>query len=258
MTSRTKRSSYSCHLRLEKKQLYLQYPRTSTTTTLLATSQENDPYFDGRTTFTLIAGQSLLAAVAVAAALIFNTPNYSLGPNISFNSDAVIAGILYALPLFALAYALDLIEERFPALQDVTKATQRSVIALLGGTLKPLLALLISTALSLAAGFGEEMLFRGVLQYELAQSFDSAIAIGLSSLVFGLLHAVTPLYALLATLASVYFGYLYQAFGNLAVPIVCHALYDVGALLWAHWTVTQMTSEERKEIVNWTGPNEKR
>jgi membrane protease YdiL (CAAX protease family) len=156
-----------------------------------------------------------------------------------------------------LAAFLDSIEERYPALQDVSKATQRSVIALLGGTFKPLLALLTSTTLGLAAGFGEELLFRGVLQYELASRMDPSLAILFSSIVFGALHAVTPLYALLATLASVFFGFLYELTGNLAVPIICHAVYDVGALLWAHWTVTkQMTEKERESIAKWLGPSQ--
>jgi membrane protease YdiL (CAAX protease family) len=221
-----------------------------------AVSQKEDPLFDGRTTVTLIGGQSLLIVVAAVAALIFQTPNFGLGSGISFNKEALTQGALYSIPLFVLAFLLDTIEDKYPALQDVTKATQRSVIALLGGTFKPLLALTTSIVLGVVAGFGEEMLFRGVLQYELASSLDfgSILAVGASSLVFGALHAVTPLYALLATLASVFFGLLYQGYDNLAVPISTHAVYDVGALLWAHWTVTQMSSEERDEIVKWNGP----
>ena len=67
--------------------------------------------------------------------------------------------------------------------------------------------------------------------------------------VFGLLHAVTPVYALLAGLASVFFGYLYNSSANLAVPIICHAVYDVGALMWAHWSVTALTEKEQDEIL---------
>jgi membrane protease YdiL (CAAX protease family) len=222
-----------------------------------AVSQKEDPLFDGRTTATLIGGQSLLIVVAAVAALILQTPNLGLGRGISFDAEAVTLGALYAIPLFALAFLLDTVEDEYPALQNVTKATQRSVIALLGGTLKPLLALTTSIVLGLVAGLGEEMLFRGVLQYELASRLFGGsllLAVGASSVVFGAVHAVTPLYALLATLASVYFGLLYQGYDNLAVPISTHAVYDVGALLWAHWTVTQMSSEERDEIVKWNGP----
>lgn len=215
---------------------------------------QEDPLFDIRTTLSLVVGQSLLIVAAIIAAALLKTPNYGLGPNIDFSSSAILQGCKCALPLFVLAYALDNIEDQFPALQDVTKATQRSVLALLGGTLKPLLAIVVSLALGVVAGFGEEMLFRGVFQYEIAQKFGTAVGVAVSSVIFGLLHAVTPLYAILATLASVFFGSLYVWSGNLAVPIITHAVYDVGALLWAHWTVVHMTSQERQELVDWKGP----
>lgn len=79
------------------------------------------------------------------------------------------------------------------------------------------------------------MLFRGVVQYGLAAKVGTPGSLMAASIIFGALHAVTPLYALLAGIASLYFGYLYLSFGNLAVPIFAHALYDVGALYYAHW-----------------------
>lgn len=236
--------------------IHLRYKEQRQKVTLVhASLQKEDPLYDSRTTAALIGGQSLLIGFAAVAALILRTPNFGLGSGISFDEDSLTQGALYAIPLFVLAFLLDTVEDRFPALQDVTKATQRSVIALLGGTFKPILALVTSVALGLVAGFGEEMLFRGVLQYELAIRFGNILAVGASSLVFGAVHAVTPLYALLATLASIFFGLLYQGYDNLAVPISTHTVYDIGALLWAHWTVTQMSAEEQEELVNWSGPN---
>jgi uncharacterized protein len=219
-----------------------------------SSDEEPDELFDGRTTVALVGGQSLLIVAAVIAAKILNTPNLGFGPGISFDSGSIQQGVLGTVPIFGVAFVLDLVEKRVPALQDVTIATQRSVMALLGGTFKPGLSFVTSAALGLAAGFGEEMLFRGVLQWEVASRFGDVVALGGTSIVFGLLHAVTPLYAVLAGLASIYFGWLYQSADNLAVPIVTHALYDVGALLWAHWTVTQMTVEEKDTILNWQGP----
>jgi membrane protease YdiL (CAAX protease family) len=157
--------------------------------------------------------------------LIVGTPNFGLGPDINFSVEPLVNGALWVGPLGVLAYVLDLVEERVPALQDVTKATQRSVLALLGGKWKPIIAVATASALGLAAGIGEEMLFRGVLQYELAARFGEFASVTVTSIIFGALHAVTPLYALLASLASVYFGWLYTSSGNLAVPIATHALY---------------------------------
>jgi len=224
-------------------------------TALLQTPPDKDELFDRRTTFAFIGGQASLIGVAAVVAYFTGTPNWGLGPGISFSLNALKQGALTCLPLGALAAALDLIEDRFPALQDVTKATQRSVLALLGGRFKPMIAFLTAIALGLAAGFGEEMLMRGVLQCELASRFGPYLGVGVSSIIFGALHAVTPLYAFLAFIASVYFGALYLLSGNLAVPIVCHALYDVGALLYAHWIVTSLPESEQIEIANWSGPD---
>jgi membrane protease YdiL (CAAX protease family) len=88
------------------------------------------------------------------------------------------------------------------------------------------------TAISLLAGLGEEMLFRGVLQGLCSRWFDPWLALAIVSVLFGLLHSITPTYALLATLMGAYLGWLYVRVGNLLVPIVVHALYDVFALAY--------------------------
>lgn len=77
--------------------------------------------------------------------------------------------------------------------------------------------------LSLAAGFAEELFFRGALQPWLGW--------WAASIIFGALHALTPLYFLLATAIGSYFGWLYQYTGNLLVPMLAHAAYDITALL---------------------------
>lgn len=215
-----------------------------------------DLYFDGKTTVALVGGQSLLIVASIAVAALVGTPSFGLGPGFQLNWSAVSTGVLLTLPLGLLAGALDLVEDKFPALQDVTKATQRSVLALLGGEFKPVIALVVSLALGCVAGLGEEMLFRGVIQYELASRIGTGVAVGLSSVVFGALHAVTPLYAILATLASVYFGAIYIWSSNLAVPIITHAFYDLVALLFAHWTVSRLSEDEQDALSQWKGPGD--
>jgi uncharacterized protein len=209
-----------------------------------------DPQPPGSNTpaLVIVGSQSALIGVAAVAAAIIGTPNYGLGPGIDFSVASISVGSLYVVPLVVVAALLDIIEARFPALQEVSKATQRSVLVLMGGTFRPLYALAISVALGLAAGFGEEMLFRGVFQYEVASRWGTMAALATSSVVFGLLHAVTPLYAILATIASVYFGAIYIATDNLAVPISCHTVYDIGALLYAHWSVCQLSLIEREAL----------
>lgn len=92
-------------------------------------------------------------------------------------------------------------------------------------------------AISLCAGIGEELLFRGWLMYWLADTYAAAVDVPVgtaamvaaligSSVAFGLVHPITKLYILLAAVMGLYFGCLLIWTGNLLVPIVAHAAYD--------------------------------
>jgi membrane protease YdiL (CAAX protease family) len=86
--------------------------------------------------------------------------------------------------------------------------------------------------ISALAGLGEELLFRGVMQQALAEWLDVSWAIGLTSVVFGLAHLITPLYGLLAAAVSAYLGWLMVSYENLVVPVVTHGVYDLVALVY--------------------------
>jgi membrane protease YdiL (CAAX protease family) len=101
--------------------------------------------------------------------------------------------------------------------------------------LRPLLApcsLVDLLGISLLAGLGEEMLFRGVLQGAFSRWLPPGAALALASILFGLLHAITPTYAVLAALMGAYLGWLWVYSENLLVVIVTHALYDSCALVY--------------------------
>ena len=96
--------------------------------------------------------------------------------------------------------------------------------------------------ISICAGIGEELLFRGWMMYWLADGMKLVapevpsqsllmIALVVSSLVFGFFHPITRLYVVLAALMGVYFGLLVIWTGNLLVPITAHAAYDAAQLL---------------------------
>ncbi len=85
-------------------------------------------------------------------------------------------------------------------------------------------------ALALTAGVAEEALFRGLLQDGLTGLTGWLPALLIASVLFGVVHWLTGLYALLAGVVGLYLGGLYLLTGNLLVPIVVHALYDVVAL----------------------------
>lgn len=83
---------------------------------------------------------------------------------------------------------------------------------------------------SLLAGLGEELLFRGVLQAWLTGVVGPWPAVALGGVVFGLAHYLSRAYFVLATCMGLYLGTLYLLSGNLLLPILVHALYDALAL----------------------------
>ena len=83
---------------------------------------------------------------------------------------------------------------------------------------------------ALLAGCSEELLFRGVLQTWIGR-WGATVGLLASNVVFGLAHAITPTYAILAGLLGIYLGLVYTITGeaNLVPAILCHALYDLVA-----------------------------
>jgi len=100
--------------------------------------------------------------------------------------------------------------------------------------LRPIFAqstLLDFAFISVAAGVGEEMLFRGVIQPALARWTGIAASVALTSALFGLLHPITPTYVVIAGAMGAYLGLAFVATGNLLVVVVAHAVYDFVALV---------------------------
>ncbi|TWU22046.1 CAAX amino terminal protease self- immunity [Novipirellula galeiformis] len=94
--------------------------------------------------------------------------------------------------------------------------------------------------ISLCAGVGEELLFRGWLLPWLAHvggadvapsSVEWGAALIGSSIAFGMVHPITRLYVVLAAAMGLYFGALLLWTDNLLVPIAAHAAYDAVQLL---------------------------
>ncbi len=185
------------------------------------------PRFDS---FTLIAVlfESGLALAAVLIGWLF-----AFSPVEKLRLDAgnwwqmVLLGVAAAVPMFAGLAAI----ERLPLapLVRLREVAEKLLVKLIGRCTLAELAII-----SLCAGLGEEVLFRGLLQGGLAawlgEPWGVWIALAVASLVFGLAHAITRTYIALAALAGLYLGLLFLWTDNLVPPILAHAIYDFGAL----------------------------
>ena len=102
-------------------------------------------------------------------------------------------------------------------------------------------------AVSACAGVGEELLFRGWLLPAMLtwtpSDMPRLLAVGLalvgSSVAFGLVHPITKLYAVMATIFGLYLGGLMLWTDDLILPIVAHAVYDWIQMLLARREVTR-------------------
>lgn len=80
------------------------------------------------------------------------------------------------------------------------------------------------------AGVGEELLFRGFLQQWLSGLLPVALAIIISSLIFGLLHYLSHAYFISTVIMSIAFGAGYFYSESLLMVMVWHGVYDFIAL----------------------------
>ena len=100
--------------------------------------------------------------------------------------------------------------------------------ALIPGLTAPNL-LFIGAIMLLFVGFGEELLYRGLLQHALVSRIGSWPAILLTSALFGLMHSVygRPAELLFAGMIGLIYGVVYHWTDNLLVIVVLHGLLNV-------------------------------
>jgi len=161
------------------------------------------------------------AALIPVAVILGWVANINPFENLYFSESAIAYGVLGTMPLFLLFVTMEQMR-----IESVVK-----IKSILFDTLGPGLHryhwtdLLILAAI---AGLSEELLFRGVIQPWIEASWGMTAGLVGSNIIFGLAHAVTPLYAVLATLVGIYLSLSLDYGGNrnLLLPIVIHGMYD--------------------------------
>ena len=169
-----------------------------------------------------LAFESALAVIALLLALIFGLEPWL---KIDFGASALGLSILATIPIITAVLAL--MQFRWDWVQALRGIVEDHLLPLFSDA-GPAAVF----AVALAAGIGEELLFRGVIQTGLEGLTGPSIALAVASLLFGLAHALTTAYFVLTCLMGLYLGWLYQASGNLLLPITVHFLYDWVVLAW--------------------------
>jgi membrane protease YdiL (CAAX protease family) len=99
-------------------------------------------------------------------------------------------------------------------------------------------------ALALLAGVSEEFLFRGVIEPWISPR-GPWVALIVTNLLFGLCHAVTRTYFVLAALMGAYLSTTlwWSDEPNLFIPVFCHSAYDLVAFYVVRRSYLQHTRQ---------------
>jgi membrane protease YdiL (CAAX protease family) len=181
--------------------------------------REPDP---GRLIILAILFEGSLAPLALLLGWLLGQPALA---GFAWRAEDVLLGVLATLPMLGLF----VLAQTWPVgpFRAIHKFFEEEARPILSVCQWPDLALI-----ALAAGVGEEMLFRGVFQGVLSRWLGLWWGWGAASVLFGLLHPITPGYIVLATLLGAYLGALWIYSGNLLSVMVAHGLYDFLALLY--------------------------
>jgi membrane protease YdiL (CAAX protease family) len=170
----------------------------------------------------LTHGQFLISAGIFEGALLLIAfvAGWVTGTNptlwLQWRSEDFVLGLAATLPMLALLAICML--SRSSGMLQIRKFLRETI-----GVFLARCRLIDLILLALLAGVCEEIFFRGFLY--------AWVAVMLTNLLFGLAHAVTPVYAMLAAFLGLYLTALVASDStpNLLIPITAHTLYDLVA-----------------------------
>lgn len=171
--------------------------------------------------FTLVVELSLGLAGIVAG---FFTGHWPIRPAFPTSVDLGF-GTIAALPMIGFFFLTTLLP--WKAFREIERAIDSGLPSLVGDFACWRLLLV-----AIAAGLGEELLFRGFLQQLLTTYIGTHLGVLMASLAFGLCHYLSNIYLLVAFAMGCYFGWLFKASASIWVPVTAHAVYDFIGLLW--------------------------
>jgi membrane protease YdiL (CAAX protease family) len=170
--------------------------------------------------------EGALAVLAGLLGWLFGIPlRGQCGPGIRELGQGALFGVFATLPLLAIFWWL--VHASWPPARRLRQQVEDLIVQLF-----PQASIPQMIAVAAFAGLGEELLFRGVLQPLIGRWTTPAVGVVAASVIFGLFHAVSLLYFVLATAVGAYFGWIVSASRDVLPAIVAHGLYDCVALLY--------------------------
>jgi uncharacterized protein len=180
-----------------------------------------------------------LALIAVVLAWLFRVSLRDMFPAIGPSLVSAIArGLLATLPM--LAIFLLLVNSNWPMLRQLREQVQWLIDEMF-----PSRSIGQFAMVAVLAGVGEELLFRGALQSILGNWTTPVIGLMITSLLFGLAHALSKLYFAFAVAVGAFLGWMTLRYNDLVAPMVAHGVYDFLALAYLSRRKSQPTDETK-------------
>lgn len=173
----------------------------------------------------IACGQIGFAVPTVVAALLSPEPfrhRLWLVPMRDPVKTSTLLALASILPLAIAIGAVYLVAEFIPADDFVEKFFEQLTLGW---------GIIFVVFIALAPGFFEEMLFRGYIQGRLLKRWSPTLAIGVTSVLFALVH-LTPHAMALALILGIWLGIIAWRVGSIIPCIVCHAFVNGGLNAW--------------------------
>lgn len=138
---------------------------------------------------------------------------------------AILRGLLATLPMLVIFWLL--VNSNWPMMRQLREQVQWLIDEMF-----PSRSIGQFAMVAILAGVGEELLFRGTLQSVLGSWTSPVIGLVITSLLFGLAHALSKLYFLFAVAVGAFLGWMTLRYNDLVAPMVAHGVYDFLALVY--------------------------
>jgi membrane protease YdiL (CAAX protease family) len=179
---------------------------------------------DGFAMAVVVEGGLALAALVVA--WIFHVALRDLFPSAGAPLvSAILRGLLATLPMLVIFWLL--VNSDWPMMRQLREQVQWLIDEMF-----PSRSIAQFAMVAILAGVGEELLFRGAIQSVLGNWTTPVIGLVITSLLFGLAHALSKLYFLFAVAVGAFLGWMTLKYSDLVAPMVAHGVYDFLALVY--------------------------
>lgn len=177
----------------------------------------------------IVIGLAIELAAGGAAYLAGWLIDWPPDATLRLSASAVLWGLLGTLPMLAVMFISLHLPTRF--FRTLRREIDELLVPPFRASSIPQLALL-----SVAAGWGEELFFRGLIQGYVTSRWEGVVGLAMGLFVanalFGCAHPISTVYVLMTTALGMYLSALWLAGNNLLIPMVTHAAYDFIVLVY--------------------------